>query len=430
MKNMIKNLFGLNGIGTSHLTDRPLPQERGNSRPMVRQAVGTATTATAAATGALLALFFLAPIASAQLIYVKPTIQIGLTPPTPISIEGFSGEALSVLEFDLYVQGFIIVPASQAQYHITGSNNGDIIGRLSGSGQQDFSRSYNGAGLRREAHAFSDDVVQAVTGKRGIGQTKIAFKSEGPGGNGEIYVSDFDGHNAQAVTGDGAIVAAPAWAPGRLALYYTSYKLGNPDIFYSDLSTGQRHVFAAYGGLNTSAAVSPRGDKVAMVLSRSGDPNIWICNADGSGLRQLTHTHADDSCPCWSPDGQWICYATKIRSRRELARISADGGEPEALHTPGAPDPTEPDWSPDGKWIAFCSQSGAYFNICVVAAEGGDPVVLVSGEHPSWSPNSRTLVYNDLIHYRPVLSVLDVFTKQHKNAHNVAGEDSEAAWEK
>jgi Tol biopolymer transport system component len=54
----------------------------------------------------------------------------------------------------------------------------------------------------------------------------------------------------------------------------------------------------------------------------------------------------------------------------------------------------------------------------------------VAGQHPSWSPNSRTLVYDHLIDYRPVLSVLDVFTKQHKNAHNVSGDDSEPAWEK
>jgi TolB protein len=380
----------------------------------------------------LLSLLAFAWVASAQDEPIKVTapLTIGFTPPIPISIEGFSGEALSVLEFDLYVQGFSIVPRSQSQYHISGSDGGNLIGRLSGSGSQDFSRSYNGASIRRQAHAFADDVVQAVTGKKGIGQTKIAFKVEGSGGSGEIYVSDFDGHNAQAVTTDGAIVAAPAWVPGRFALFYTSYKLGYPDIFYSNLSSGERRVFAAYGSLNNNAAVSPQGDKVAMVLNTSGDPNIWVSNIDGSGRHQLTHTHADDSCPCWSPDGRYICYATKIRSRRELAKISVDGGAPEAFHTPGAADPTEPDWSPDGKWIAFCSQSGSYFNICVISADGGNPVVLVSGQHPSWSPNSRTLVYNHLVDYRPELSVLDVFTKQHKNAQNISGDDSEPAWEK
>ncbi len=378
--------------------------------------------------------FFLFVIATAsgqdQPIVINPTISIGFAPPIPISISGFSGEALQVLEFDLYVQGFKVVPDDQAQYEITGSNSGDVLGRVTDkyARKEILARSYNGADIRREAHWFADDIVNATTGRQGIGKTKIAFKVQSPDGNGEIYVSDFDGHNPQAVTTDGAIVAAPAWVPGHLALYYTSYKLGNPDIFYQDLATGQRSVFASYAGLNTSAAVSPDGSKVAMILSRSGDPNVWVCDADGSHLKQLTHTRADDSCPCWSPDGQWICYATKIRSRRQLAKVSVDGGEPEVIHTPGAPNPTEPDWSPDGKWIAFTSQAGE-FDICVMPADGSAaPVALVEGQHPSWSPNSRTLVYNQDFNYRQTLSVLDVFTKQHKNAQRVLGNDSEAAW--
>jgi TolB protein len=218
--------------------------------------------------------------------------------------------------------------------------------------------------------------------------------------------------------------------PGRLGLYYTSYKMGNPDIFFHDLSSGSRRIFAGYGGLNTSAAVSPDGSKVAMILSRSGNPNVWVCNADGTGLKQLTHTHADDSSPCWSPDGQWICFATKIKSRRTLAKVSAEGGEVEPLHATGAPNPTEPDWSPDGKWIAFTAQGGE-FDICVMPADGSaPPVTLVEGQHPSWSPNSRTLVYNQDIGYHQNLAVLDVFTKQHRNTARVVGNDSEAAWAK
>jgi TolB protein len=357
---------------------------------------------------------------------------LGFTPPIPISIEGFSGETLEILEFDLYVQGFKVVPASQAQYQISGSNGGDVIGHVLDkyARKEIVSRSYTGASVRREAHAFADDIVSAVTGRKGIGQTKIAFKVQEPGGAGEIYVADFDGHDPQAVTTDSAIVAAPAWVPGRLALYYTSYKLSAPDIFYHDLSSGERRVFAGYPGLNTSAAVSPDGSRVAMVLSRNGDPNIWVCDANGSNLKQITFTHADDSCPCWSPDGQWICFATKIKQRRLLTKVPANGGTVEPFHNLGVPNPTEPDWSPDGKWIAFTSQSSE-FDICVMSADGSiAPVTLVPGQHPSWSPNSRTLVYNHAVSYRQVLSVLDVFTKQHKYAQRVAGDDSEPAWAK
>ncbi len=180
---------------------------------------------------------------------------MGMAKPIPIALDGFSGEVSDVLKFDLYVQGFSFVAPDAAQYLISGSNAGNVQGRVTDRFSKTalLARSYTGASLRREAHAFADDIVLAITGKKGIALTKIAFKDEAPDGNGEIYVADFDGHNPQAVTHDAAIVAAPAWVPGRLALYYTSYKFGNPDIFYHDLSTGQRRAIARYSGLNTAA---------------------------------------------------------------------------------------------------------------------------------------------------------------------------------
>jgi len=351
-------------------------------------------------------------------------------PPILIAMDGVTGETAEVLHFDLYVQGFKFVGPDTAQYVIHGSANGGVGGSLTDMVARRvlFSRNYNGAGSRRLAHAFADDIVLAATGVKGIGQTQIAFKSQAPDGTGEIFVSDFDGHNAQAITHDNVIVAAPAWAPGRMALYYNSYKLGNPDIYYNNLATGQRRVIARYGGSNISPAVSPDGSRVAMVLSKSGSPNIYVCDADGSNLRQLTHS-AEDSSPCWSPNGEWICFATKLHGHRVLAKVSAGGGEVEQIPIVGAYSPTEPDWSPDGKYIAFTRQTGN-FDICVVPAEGGTAVPLVTGEDPSWSPNSRTLIFNHSVNYRATLSVLDVFTKQVKDIRQVSGSNSEASWKR
>jgi TolB protein len=348
--------------------------------------------------------------------------------PIPVSLEGFSGEVADVLKFDLYVQGFSFVAPDAAQYQISGTSAGSVQGRVVARFAKStiLSRSYTGAALRRQAHTFADDIVQAITGKKGIGQTKIAFKAQSSTGNGEIYVTDFDGYNKQSITHDDTIVAAPAWVPGRLAIYYTSYKRSNPDIFYHNLSTGQRRVIAGYSGLNTSAAVSPDGSKVAMILSKSGSPNVWVCNADGTDLKRLT-TSSEDSSPCWSPDGQWICFATKVNERRVLAKVPAGGGAIQRIPTSGAPNPTEPDCSPDGKWIAFTSQTSE-FDICVVPAGGGAPTVLVQGEDPSWSPNSRTLIFTRRAGGSHVLSVLDVFTKQVKDIARISGSDSQPAW--
>ena len=355
---------------------------------------------------------------------------MGQTKPIPVSLEGFTGEAAEVLKFDLYVQGFSFVSPEAAQYLIHGSDAGGVTGTVTDkfAHKMILSRSYNGASLRRQAHAFADDIVKATTTLKAIGQTKIAFKSQPSSvGAGEIYVADFDGFGAQSVTSDATIVAKPAWVPGRLALYYTSYARGNPDIFYHSLSSGQRRVIAGYSGLNTSAAVSPDGSKVAMILSKSGSPNVWVCNADGTNLKRLT-TGLEDSSPCWSPDGNWICFATKKAERRRLAKIPAGGGEVQYLNTTGAANPTEPDWSPDGKWIAFTRMAGD-FDICVMPADGSlPPTVLVAGQNPSWSPNSRTLVYNRGGNGHQTLSVLDVFTKQSKDCRRATGSNSQPAW--
>jgi TolB protein len=357
----------------------------------------------------------------------------GQTKPIPVSISGFTGEAEQVLKFDLYVVGFTFTEPAEAQFLISGSNNGNVQGRVTDPHNKStptlLSKAYSGASVRRQTHALADDIVFAITGKKGIAQTKIACKVE-ERGYGEIYVADYDGHNPQAVTSDHAIVAAPCMVPGHLALYYISYKLNHADIFYQNLATGTRKIFARYGGSNLSPAASPDGSEVAMILSKDGWTDLYVGNADGHGVRRLTKSPQDESSPCWSPDGNWICYASKENERRSLSKIPAAGGAPERIKTGGVPSPTEPDWSPDGKWIAFTAQY-RNFEICVVPATGGTATLLVDGEDPSWAPNSRTLIYarREGGHY--VLSLLDVPTKQVKDVARISGiSNSQPSWAK
>jgi TolB protein len=354
----------------------------------------------------------------------------GKEKPVPVSLSGFSGEALEVIQLDLTVQGFSFVSADAAQYVLSGSANGNLIGRAQDRINKSYlvNKSYTGGSLRQQAHAFVDDFLAAL-GRKGIGQTKIAFKHES-GGNGEIYVADFDGNGAKAVTSDGVIVAAPAWVPGKLGLFYVSYKFGGPEILSHDLSSGKRDRFAAYPGSNISPAVSPDGSKVAMILSKDGATDLYVCNSDGSGLRRLTKSREDESSPCWSPDGQWICYAGKVDERRSLWKVSPNGGAPVRISTSGVSNPSEPDWSPDGKWIVFTAQMGG-FEVCVVPAGGGKATPLVGGEDATWAPNSRTVVYaqRDAKGGRR-LSLLDVPTKQTKTVSRISGSNSQPSWAK
>ena len=130
----------------------------------------------------------------------------GATPPIWLSLSGFNPEASQVLKFDLYVQGFNFTNAANAQYLISGNNNANVQAHVMDRYQKQelWSKAYSGASLRRQTHAFVDDFVEML-GRKGIAKTKIAFKVDSGVGrdmHSEIFVSDFDGHNAQAVTQD------------------------------------------------------------------------------------------------------------------------------------------------------------------------------------------------------------------------------------
>jgi TolB protein len=358
----------------------------------------------------------------------------GNEPPIWVSISGINGEALQVLQFDLYVQGFNFTNSEAAQFLISGRANGNFQATATDKYAKStvVSQAYSGESLRRQVHQFVDDFVSALPAlkRKPICRTKIAFKGE-TRPNSEVFVADFDGHNSQSVTKDGSIVAAPEWVPGHMALYYTSYKLNHADILYHNLSSGERKMFARFGGSNMSPAPSPDGSKVAMILSKDGWTDLYVQSAGGGTPTRLTKSPQDESAPCWSADGNWICFASKDAEHRVLKKISASGGQAQRINTGGVPNPTEPDWSPDGKWIAFTSQTRT-FQICVVPASGGDATVLTEGEDPSWAPNSRTLIFARRTGDGYILSLLDVPTKQVKDVSRISGSSSQSqpSWAK
>jgi TolB protein len=348
----------------------------------------------------------------------------------PISITGFTGEAESVLKFDLSVLGMEITDS--AEYVVSGRDAGRVEGSLTQAGRPIFSRAYAGGNTRSQAHAFANDIVKELRpelrDKPPIFQSKIAFRL-GQGASTEICVSDFDGYRPVVLTHDNAMVSGPSWLPGARGLLYTSWMNGNTEIYQHNLATGARRVFAGYPGSSFSAEVSPDGQKVAMILSKSGSPNLYVCDIDGTHLKQLTHTREDDSSPCWSSDSREICFACRS-GRAVLQKISIDGGSAVPLHVGGVygNNLTSPDWSPDGSKIAFTFGSGN-FTICVMPAGGGEAEKLVAGEDPCWAPNSRTIIFTQRRSEKRVLCLLDVPTKHVKDVgRQILGSCSEPSW--
>ena len=145
---------------------------------------------------------------------------------------------------------------------------------------------------------------------------------------------------------------------------------------------------------------------------------------------RVTATAEGESSPVWSPDGHWLCFATRVNGRRMLVKVAAQGGPMIRVPTPGAINPSDPAWSPDGKFLAFTSQAGKFFNLYVMPVAGGEPKLITAGEDPSWAANSRNIIFTRRGVNKRQLGIVDVPTKQVKIVPAIAGSASQPDWQK
>ncbi|PTX98103.1 biopolymer transporter Tol [Spartobacteria bacterium LR76] len=344
---------------------------------------------------AVLLLFALAALAQAQ---EPATITIRKGDTTSVALKAIAGgdgaAATKVLQNDLDLSGlFSITPPERASYIISGNaNGGSIEGQVVDQrGSVVLQKSYSG-GTRAAVHQFADDIVETLTGKKGIASSKIAFVATRTGRK-EIYTADYDGANVRQITNDGSISVAPALSADGSKLAYTGYQSGYADIYLIELASGARNRIIKFPGTNSGASFSPDGDRIACTLSKDGNPELYILGANGSGARRLTKTSGVESSPTWSPDGSQIIYSSDDRGGPQLYKIGAGGGSGQPIST-GYNYCTEPSWSPDGRKVAFTVRTGG-FSIAVKDLQSGATQILTAGEDPVFGADSRHVIFSN-----------------------------------
>ena len=245
------------------------------------------------------------------------------------------------------------------------------------------------------AHRFSDDLMERLTGKKGVFSTKIAFVSDAAGSK-EIYVSDYDGRNAKRVTGNSSINLSPRWSPDAGRIIYTSYKTGRPCVFENDLRTGTVSVISDRPGSNIAGDWSPDGRFIALTLTETKSPELFVISQNGKRTRRLTDNYSIDVSPTWSPDGTKIAYTSDAAGNPNIYVVNSTGGDSRRL-TYGGKYNSQPSWSPDGKLIAYSGQDEDGFHIYVTDENGGNVTKLTTEGNdtsPSWSPDGRHMVFS------------------------------------
>jgi TolB protein len=163
----------------------------------------------------------------------------------------------------------------------------------------------------------------------------------------DIWAMNLDGSNRHPV----AVLAQdqfyPSFSQDRSKLLFaTVAPPSGRSIQVMDVATGAVTTLFDYTAqsFESAPAWSPDGRQIAFESNLDGDMEIFVMNADGSGVRQLTHNTLWDEGPAWSPDGTRFAFSRGTDDLHlDIWTMNADGSDARQLTTyPGRDE--SPDW--------------------------------------------------------------------------------------
>jgi dipeptidyl aminopeptidase/acylaminoacyl peptidase len=205
--------------------------------------------------------------------------------------------------------------------------------------------------------------------------------------------------------------ASPKWSADGRQIAFSSSRDGNQDIFVMDADGSAvvqltkesilSHLSVFYSSADIWPTWSPDGRRIAFSSARDNTKmsyvlhNIYVMDNDGAHVSRITGTEGGIE-PAWSPDRKRIAFATDRSGSWDIYVMFANGANVVKLTGHGASD-DQPAWSPDGRRIAFTSKRDGVENIYVMHSDGSDVVQLTRGNRPSilanWSPDGRRVAF-------------------------------------
>jgi TolB protein len=255
---------------------------------------------------------------------------------------------------------------------------------------------------RQIAHRFADEIIFRLSGgSQGIAESKIYFVKV-TGENKEIWEMDYDGANQHPLTHLGTVSLSPRISPDNTRLAFSALGHDGFQIRMYSLVLGRMVNFQGVGGTNLSPAWAPNGKDIAYSSSRSGDPEIWISDANGSLARRITSFRGPDVSPTFNPrTGSQIAWISGRTGLPQLYIMDTDGSAVQRMTDGGYA--TSVSWSPNGQFLAFAwdrkygpgAPGGQDIYVMEIATKRWIQLTHDGGrcDFPSWSPDGRHIVY-------------------------------------
>jgi TolB protein len=310
--------------------------------------------------------------------------------------------------------------ASMVAYGALSAANGRLVvyGWLNDTGAAGsppvLAQQYNEAAsqdmARTIAHRFADAIIARLGGGiDGIAETKIYFVSNRTGSK-EIWVMDYDGANQHAVTHLGAISLSPRVSPDNSRIAFSSLGKEGWAIRMYSLDLGRMVGFPAgtAGGSNLTPAWSADGQRIAFSSARSGHPDIWVCDASGSGAHVIS-SFGTDVAPVWNPrTGDQLAFESGRTGEPQIYMMDKDGANVQRMTDGGYA--ISPSWSPNGAMLTFSwnrkygpgDPGGQDIYVMDIASKRWLQTTHEAGNNdfPSWSPDGRHVVFQRQIGHR------------------------------
>ncbi len=225
--------------------------------------------------------------------------------------------------------------------------------------------------------------------------SQLTFNS-GRDGDNEIFIMNAEGTNIRQLTTNEFDDRAPKWSPDGEKIAFYSDRDGDFEIWIMDADgnnqqqlTTNHGVYGDYEYIPVLFDWSPDGEQIVIASDNDGDQDIFIMDADGSNIHQLTYNEDKDKDPNWSPDGKQIVFTSNRYGDDEIFVMNTDGTNSRQL-TSNNGISFYPDWSLDGSQIAFSSFRDGDSEIWMMDADGSNQQQLTFTEAedmlPVWSP--------------------------------------------
>lgn len=275
--------------------------------------------------------------------------------------------------------------------------------------------------LVKGVHGFMNELVLALSGQKGLFDSVIWFVAMGAKGTKSVRSCYLDGTGLATLVDNGSVNLFPAPAPGGKVLY-TSFLAGLPQIFIGDKRVTHddlqyRGAQFSPDGKRLAVAVnvdgdgdresqtdiflmdpesgrlgknlteseadevtpswSPDGGQLAFVSNRSGNPHIYVMNADGTGARRLTYAGIYNSTPDWGPNGL-IVFTGLDEGNADIFTVDLGGNLRRLTQDQGKN--KDPRWGPDGRYITYVSRRSGSWNLYLMTPDGRYQWMIVNGE--------------------------------------------------